>query len=642
MLILRHLRVWQKFAVLACLALTALLPLVLLLLNNLNSAREAAAAEQAGVAPVGQLLALIRHTQVHRGLSGAWLGGNAAMGEKRQAAAAAVTQALAAMQAGTAHYSGGALAALRDEVAQQWQALAKDVGASGVDTAASFTRHNALVARELRLLATLTDRSTLILDPEAHTYFLVAGVTQTLPQLSEVLGQARALGALALTRQELTAAQRGRLEGATEQLDRLDAEMTRYFDNIEAADAAAAAPLRAPREAARTASLAARQLIRDKLLNAPTLSHPSTEYFATMTAHIDAQFKLADTSFAQLDEALRQRVADSRRTLWAVLAGLVIAGALAAALVMAVVRSTLATLGATRAAAEALAAGDLTHRVAVDARDEIGDTARALGHAMTQLSTLLRDVQQTGQSVSTASAQIASGNADLSARTEQASASLQHAASSLAELHTTVQRNAETAVQATDMAQQSRGVADLGDQLIGRVVSAMDDIGGQARKIADITALIDGIAFQTNILALNAAVEAARAGEQGRGFAVVAGEVRLLAQRSAQAAREIKSLIGSSVDSAGAGAKLVGEARETIARIAGQARQVSALVGEISTATQAQNGGLGEVNAAVASLDLSTQQNAALVEQSAAAAAMLRQQAEQLVHAVSAFRLAPA
>jgi len=640
MLNIRHLLVWQKFAAMAVLALAGVLPLVGLMLHDLHANQQAAQAEQQGIAPVGKVLALLRLTQMHRGLSTSWLGGNDGLAANRSARAAEVDQALAAMLASTEAYPGGAMATLRDAVQQQWQALARDVAAKAIDAPVGFARHNLLVATQMQLLAAVADRSSLILDPEAGTYFLVAAVTQTLPQVSEVLGQSRAMGALALSKKELNPVQRSRLDGATEQMDRLDAELARYFGNIEASAPELAAAVRGTRANALAASQAARSLIKDKLLNASTLDHPSADYFKAMTAHIDAQFKLADASFGLLSAALDTRVHDGQQRFWLVVGGLLLAAALAGAVMLAIVRSTVATVRQARAAADALARGDLSYRVTVDARDEVGDMARALGNAMATLSGLIRNIQTAGEAVGCASAQIASGNADLSARTEQSAASLQQAASSLEQLHATVLQNANVATQATNMAGQSASVAERGDQLIGRVVAAMGDIGGQAHKIADITALIDGIAFQTNILALNAAVEAARAGEQGRGFAVVAAEVRTLAQRSALAAREIKTLIGHSVDSAEAGGALVGEARDTIANIAGQARRVSTLVGEISAATLEQTTGLGHVNQAVASLDQSTQQNAALVEESAAAAESLRLQAARLVASVAAFHLA--
>ncbi len=251
----------------------------------------------------------------------------------------------------------------------------------------------------------------------------------------------------------------------------------------------------------------------------------------------------------------------------------------------------------------------------------------------------LGDIRQSTQSVALASGEIAVGNQDLSSRTEQAAANLQHTASSLEQLTQTVRQTADAARQAQQLAGTAAEVAARGGSVVGQVVRTMDDINQSSRKIHDIIGVIDGIAFQTNILALNAAVEAARAGEQGRGFAVVAGEVRSLAGRSAEAAREIKALIGDSVQKVEAGAQQVQQAGSTMQEIVGSVQHVSDIIGEITAAASEQSGGIVAVNEDVTRLDQMTQQNAALVEQSAAAAASLKEQAQRLEQAVQTFRL---
>ena len=286
-----------------------------------------------------------------------------------------------------------------------------------------------------------------------------------------------------------------------------------------------------------------------------------------------------------------------------------------------------------------MAAGDMTRPCRSEADDETGRLVRALENMRVRLLGVLRQVRLSAESVATGSHEIAHGNADLSQRTEEQAANLQQTAASMDELTSTVTRNAETAGAATRLAGEASEAAVQGGIVVGQVVDTMEQITGSSRKIADIIGVIDGIAFQTNILALNAAVEAARAGEQGRGFAVVATEVRSLAQRSAAAAREIKTLINDSVEKVAAGNEQVGRSGEAMTRIVAQVRHVSDLIAEISTATTRQTQGIGQVGDAVTQLDQVTQQNAALVEESAAAADSLSQQAAKLVEAVSVFRL---
>jgi methyl-accepting chemotaxis protein len=286
-----------------------------------------------------------------------------------------------------------------------------------------------------------------------------------------------------------------------------------------------------------------------------------------------------------------------------------------------------------------VAAGNLCVNANTTRSDEVGDLMRSLGTMTQQLSGSLQTVMQSSASIQSASAEIATGNQDLSHRTEQTASNLQRAASSMDQLTGAVKHSADSARQANQFASSAAEVAARGGAVVAQVVTTMDEINASSKKIADIIGVIDGIAFQTNILALNAAVEAARAGEQGRGFAVVAAEVRSLAQRSAQAAKEIKGLIGASVDKVDAGSRLVADAGTTMGEIVNSVRRVSDIIGEITAASAQQSDGIGQVNATVAQLDQMTQQNAALVEQSAAAAESLSDQAKLMAQAISVFRI---
>ena len=290
-------------------------------------------------------------------------------------------------------------------------------------------------------------------------------------------------------------------------------------------------------------------------------------------------------------------------------------------------------------AAAQLAAGDLTVRLKVSNHDEIGQLMDAINGISRSLSGVVSDIRDGAERLAGGSAEIASGNLDLSARTEEQAASLEETASSMEELTATVRHNSDNARHANDLAVSASGTAARGGVVVAQVVETMDSINASAKKIVDIIAVIDGIAFQTNILALNAAVEAARAGEQGRGFAVVASEVRSLAQRSAAAAREIKTLIGDSVEKVGSGTRLVASAGSTMEEIVGSVRNVTNIMAEIMTASAEQSAGIEQVNRAVVEMEQVTQQNAALVEEAAAAAGALQEQAARLAQVVSVFQL---
>lgn len=303
------------------------------------------------------------------------------------------------------------------------------------------------------------------------------------------------------------------------------------------------------------------------------------------------------------------------------------------------VRSINRPLAQAMVVAEAIAAGDLTQEVQESRGDEFGHLLRSLSGMSVKLRNLVAEVRTGTESVSTASNEIANGNQDLSNRTEQTAANLQQTASSMEELTSTVTQSADTARQASQLASTAAQAATRGGEVVGQVEVSMQNISNASRKIADIIGTIDGIAFQTNILALNAAVEAARAGEQGRGFAVVAAEVRSLAKRSADAAKEIKMLITASEQTVQSGTQQVTQAGVAMAEIVSSVRRVSDLIGEISAASNEQRDGISHVNSAVANLDQMTQQNAALVEESAAAATGLRDQAQYLAQVVSVFNV---
>ena len=356
-------------------------------------------------------------------------------------------------------------------------------------------------------------------------------------------------------------------------------------------------------------------------------------------AHVDSFNALLKTETAQSAAAAQVTYQDAK---WLIL--LLSGGSLAAGVLIAwrLTRSITGPLREAVRVAQRVASGDLSGRIEARSNDESGQLLAALHKMTASLVGVVGDVRQASDSIATGSSQIASGNLDLSQRTEQQASALEQTAASMEELGATVRQNADNAKQANQLALGASTVAIKGGTVVNKVVDTMKGINDSSRKIADIIGVIDGIAFQTNILALNAAVEAARAGEQGRGFAVVASEVRSLAQRSAEAAKEIKALISASVGRVEEGTKLVDEAGVTMTEIVTAIRRVTDIMGEISSASIEQSAGVAQVGEAVTQMDRTTQQNAALVEQSAAAAESLKLQAQHLVQAVAVFKLTPA
>ncbi len=351
---------------------------------------------------------------------------------------------------------------------------------------------------------------------------------------------------------------------------------------------------------------------------------------------MDELKKLLSEAEAATTEAAVAR-ANSSTTLTYIVMLLAAAGGMAGAFWL--TRQIVAPLSAAVAVANEVAHGNLSAKIHVTGNDEVGQLLQSLQEMQDNLGKLVSSVRQGSEGVATASAEIAQGNNDLSARTEQQASALEETAASMEELSATVKQNADSARQANQLALSASSVAVQGGVVVNQVVDTMKGINEASRKIADIISVIDGIAFQTNILALNAAVEAARAGEQGRGFAVVASEVRSLAGRSAEAAKEIKSLIDTSVERVSLGSALVDQAGSTMTEVVDSIKRVTDIMGEISAASNEQSQGVAQVGEAVTQMDQTTQQNAALVEEMAAAASSLRGQAQDLVQIVAAFHV---
>jgi methyl-accepting chemotaxis protein len=356
------------------------------------------------------------------------------------------------------------------------------------------------------------------------------------------------------------------------------------------------------------------------------------KYFAALDVLIEQQN-------AEMEGAGASSAKLAKRTAVLILILALAATAISVAVAILATRSITIPLNRAVAVAQRVAQGDLSSTITSRSQDETGQLMQALAEMNTSLQRIVGNVRVGTEAIASASSQIATGNADLSQRTEEQAASLQQTSHSMSELTQIVKLNADNARMANELAVSASNVAAEGGAVVAKVVETMGSIGASSRKIVDIISVIDGIAFQTNILALNAAVEAARAGEQGRGFAVVAGEVRTLAQRSATAAKEIKSLISESVEQVAHGGQLVNEAGDTMGHVVDSVRRVTDIISEITEASQSQSHGIESVNRTIHQMDGVTQQNAALVEQAAAAAESMQNQANNLARMVSIFKL---
>jgi len=357
---------------------------------------------------------------------------------------------------------------------------------------------------------------------------------------------------------------------------------------------------------------------------------------ATVQDRVDRLAKLQQRLVTEAGARAKAEAQFARMLLLGLGIGGLVIGLLLAAWIT---RSITAPLRQAVRVAQAVSEGDLRSEIEVHSRDEAGQLLSALQNMNTSLTDIVHEVRHSSDTIATATSQIAAGNLDLSSRTEEQAAALEETTASMHELAGTVKQNYDSGKHANELAESASQVALRGGEVVGQVVHTMESINASSRKIADIIGVIDSIAFQTNILALNAAVEAARAGEQGRGFAVVAGEVRLLAGRSAEAAKEIKGLIEASVRNVSEGCTLVEKAGSTMDEIVVSVRRVSDIMGEISNASADQSHGIDQINEAMGQMDQVTQSNAALVEESAAAAQSLERQAHTLVQTVSVFRL---
>lgn len=638
--LLNRLTLPQKYLVVALVvAIIAIIPTAMVVIDHVAVARQASvAATQIG--PTSQALDLIRLTQQLRGLSNAALSGDARAAqtvpdiiERLRKAHDQIDREMAA--AGMPQQALDASRAIQARIDD----VAKKVQARTIPAAQSFAQYTDIIALQLRTVQGLVSSTGLDLDSHPDTSYLARGLFGDLPQLTEWLGQLRGAGSGMLARGTVSDAERLRITALSARAaDRLSA----WKDALDIArrhsDVLAAALQEAP-ERANDAVRASLDLAQREIIEGYGRSGASTDFFRAMTPPIDGQFELASRAASVLATMLEDRAADAWRHLWATILGLGVLAAIALTLATMITRNILASLSASLNMARTVAQGDLTSITLATGSDEVQQLLRALNDMNGSLIGIVSQVRGSTDNIATAATQIAAGNRDLSERTVGQAASLEETAASMEELTSTVTQNSENARAANELTRQAAETAREGGQTVHQFVDTMATIRETWSRIADIVGIIDGIAFQTNILALNAAVEAARAGEAGKGFAVVAAEVRSLAQRSASSAREIRELITDSTREVDAGSTLADEAGDTMKNVLESIDRVSHIMNEIAMASREQSAGIAQVNIAVSQMDSVTQQNAALVQEADAAAQSLQEQAEMLVHAVSAFRL---
>ncbi len=622
----------------------ALIPLGLLIRSGLETIHFTRA-EQNGVKPALILLKAVDQLQRHRGLSGPWLQGSDKTGPKLNESASQPAKLL--QDYATQWQAAGfdtALSQTANQLSRQIAELDAKVQSRALNVDDSFAQHSQLVDQLLHLLFDSAGKSNLLFDPHDTTYLLIISGFQEGPRISELAARMRGLGTAYLGDQGGNAADiqqaldsHGRL---LERIAHIDLHLKAVAQLNPELGRTLVAPALDKLDALRTFSADARSAIQGNT-SSKAAGMRSAEFFDYASTFINDVNHITLSITEQVEAELNQRQSDAHRDMTIQIVVVLALSCLGVAIMTSMVKGILSPIHQMEIVAKLLAKGDLTRSCATPSRDEIGRCMNALDSARLGWVRILSSLHQSVDAVSAASSQIASGSHELNERTHVTSSNLESTSQAINELTSTVQQTADSAKQADELARSAKATANEGHQVMAQVVSNMNDISTASQKIADIIGLIDGIAFQTNILALNAAVEAARAGESGRGFAVVASEVRNLAQRTANSAKEIKSLINDSLEKIGTGSQLVNEAGSNMEAIMRSNQQVTDIIGEISSATQEQSSGFVLVNQSINQLDSMTSQNAALVRESNDSATNLRKQAQQLTDGIAVFRFSP-
>ncbi len=524
-----------------------------------------------------------------------------------------------------------------DKMEQAWLQLQSDINGGALSFADSLTAHAQLIQLMLSANLDVLDYYGMSLDSDLNTYQLITSIFNRLPQLTETLGQIRAAGASLIASGAISESDYSRMSF---QVDTGKTALDQFNGNLEkvyAIEPALAADFSAAAQEAERQALGALQLA-ERIFVSRSASVAPVEYVQTFTHAINQFSALGEQNSDRLTQMLQKQIDTRRHAQFMLLAGLLAVALVAIFMALMISRSVTRPLQDAVRLASQVAAGDLTSTLHIGGSNEMAELLHALMKMQQHLARLVSDIKSHAATIATSSEEIAQGNGDLSSRTEEQAASLAQTAASMEQLASIIQQNADNTRFASDKAVSATQTALMSGEAMDSVMESMRKIRGSSGQIEEITSVIVSIAFQTNILALNAAVEAARAGESGKGFAVVATEVRALAQRSASAAKEIKSLIEQSVGQAQEGMNMAQSAGEKVKQSLSAIEQTSQLIRDISSSSAEQSSGVSQVNIAVNQMDQVTQQNAVLVEQSAVSADDLAERAGQLRHMVAVFR----
>lgn len=638
---LGNLKLRKKFLIFAILGVFLVTAPLVEYLRISNAAIALAQRERDGIPAIQHLLRLMQLVQQHGGLAISVLGGNAVMEPQRVAVSAAMDKASAIFSGSLSAGAINSNITLAWGAAQKaWRRLRLTAAEQTTDPQVIAALHAELVTQLGDVMDILADRYGLTLDGQLDSAGLIQVALQYSPQLTESLVQMRVRSLLHQAKQTtLGTEERSELNALAGVSRAQFRNMMRALDKSMGASELIAEKIGTVTAEGQRLYGQALKMTREQRLDSAAGVSSSEQYLRGLNDAMIGQFKLSAAVVEALDASLASRVSSLReKQLW-ILAVVLLVSFIAAIIGYAVASSISIPLQQASGMAQRFASGDLTGRSQSITEHEMGRMFTALEAMRAGLALAVTDVRQAADIVGAASGEIANGNIDLSRRTERQAATLEETASSMEQLTATVKQNTENAGHASSLADEASTVASRGGAAMSNIATTMQGISQSSKKIAEITGVIDAIAFQTNILALNAAVEAARAGEQGRGFAVVAAEVRSLAQRSALAAKEIKLLIEEASGRVASGAKEVGDAGKTMDEIVAAVSRVNSLIAQIARASGEQLIGIEQIDRAISEIDGNTQQNAAVVEQAAAAAQEMAEQAQHLIAAVAKFKL---